>query len=63
MMRMSDHGITEPFGEMGETGRDHVDMAKSFARYNLLFTQALNILVPCNVNLKLVRSLSVHFHV
>ncbi len=52
MMRMSDHGITEPFGEMGETGRDHVDMAKSFARYNLLFTQALNILVPCNVNLK-----------
>ena len=51
MMRMSDHGITEPFGEMGETGRDHVDMAKSFARYNLLFTQALNILVPCNVNL------------
>ena len=52
MMRMSDHGITEPFGEMGETGRDHVDMAKSFARYNLLFTQALNILVPCNVNLR-----------
>ena len=52
MMRMSDHGITEPFGEIKETGRDHVDMAKSFARYNLLFTQALNILVPCNVNLK-----------
>ena len=52
MMRMSDHGITEPFGEIKETGRDHVDMAKSFARYNLLFTQALNILVPCNVNLR-----------
>ena len=27
-------------------------MAKSFARYNLLFTQALNIVVPMNINLK-----------
>jgi len=27
-------------------------MAKSFARYNLLFTQALNILVPMNINLQ-----------
>ena len=35
-----------------ESGRDTADMAKSFSRYNLLFTQALNILVPCNLNLK-----------
>ena len=27
-------------------------MAKSFSRYNLLFTQALNMNVPCNVKLK-----------
>ena len=25
-----------------------VEIAKSFARYNLMFTQALNILIPCN---------------
>jgi len=35
-----------------DSGTDDADMAKSFARYNLLFTQALNILVPLNVNLK-----------
>ena len=27
-------------------------MAKSFSRYNLLFTQALNMVIPCNVTLK-----------
>ena len=27
-------------------------MAKSFARYNLLFTQSLNMTVPCNTKLK-----------
>jgi len=27
-------------------------MAKSFARYNLLFTQSINMAVPCNINLK-----------
>lgn len=32
--------------------RDEADMAKSFSRYNLLFTQALNMVVPCNVTLK-----------
>ena len=26
--------------------------SKSFARYNLLFTQGLNILIPCNTKLK-----------
>ena len=27
-------------------------MAKSFARYNLLFTQSINMVVPCNIRLK-----------
>lgn len=32
--------------------RDIADMAKSISRYNLLFTQSLNMMVPCNVRLK-----------
>jgi len=32
--------------------RDIADMAKSISRYNLLFTQVLNMVVPCNINLK-----------
>ncbi len=52
MFRMSDQGTLDPHGLMTDSGRDDVDMAKSFARYNLLFTQALNILIPCNTNLK-----------
>lgn len=32
--------------------RDIADMAKSAARYNILFTQSLNIIVPCNFQLK-----------
>jgi len=32
--------------------RDITDMAKSYSRYNLLFNQSLNMVVPCNVNLK-----------
>ncbi len=32
--------------------RDETDMAKSTSRYNLLFTQSLNMVVPCNINLK-----------
>jgi hypothetical protein len=39
-------------GVIAKSGRDDGDMAKSFSRYNLLFTQALNILVPCNTKLK-----------
>jgi len=53
MVRLGDQGM---FG--GETnlaagsGRDNTDMAKSFSRYNLMFSQSLNIVVPCNVNLR-----------
>ena len=32
--------------------RDIADMAKSASRYNILFTQSLNMVVPCNVKLK-----------
>ena len=39
-------------GVIAKSGRDDGDVAKSFSRYNLLFTQALNILVPCNTKLK-----------
>ena len=56
---VSDHGtLDQPFQNYASnaalltSGRDKADMAKSFSRYNLLFQQALNILVPCNVNLR-----------
>ena len=53
--RTTDHGVLDKDNKDGatkESGRDTADMAKSFSRYNLLFTQALNILVPCNLDLK-----------
>ena len=52
LVRTSDHGIMSAAGGTATTGRDISDMAKSYARYNLLFSQALNILIPCNVKLK-----------
>jgi len=52
MTRASDHGILDSKGTFTESGRDNADMSKSFSRYNLLFTQALNINIPCNVKLK-----------
>lgn len=52
LVRTSDRGTLDPNDIAGDSGRDVVDMAKSFSRYNLLFTQALNMIVPCNVDLK-----------
>jgi len=52
LFRTSDAGVVQSNGSTTESGRDAVDMAKSFSRYNLLFTQALNMIVPLNVNLK-----------
>ena len=52
LTRISDHGTLESGISDEHAGRDNTDMAKSFSRYNLLFTQALNILVPCNIDLK-----------
>lgn len=57
MVRTSDIGVmdnksgTESITDKTPL-RDEADMAKSSSRYNLLFTQSLNIVVPCNVNLK-----------
>ena len=52
LVRTSDHGILDSKGTFAQSGRDNADMSKSFSRYNLLFTQALNINIPCNVKLK-----------
>ena len=52
LVRASDHGILDSKGTFAQSGRDNADMSKSFSRYNLLFTQALNINIPCNVKLK-----------
>ena len=52
MFRTSDRGVLDNDGVTKDSGRDVADMAKSFSRYNILFTQALNMNVPCNINLK-----------
>jgi hypothetical protein len=52
LVRTSDRGTLDPNDISGDSGRDNADMAKSFSRYNLLFTQSLNMVVPCNVNLR-----------
>ena len=51
--RVSDHG-TVGIGSDGleASGMDPVDQAKAISRYNALFSQSLNIQVPCNTNLK-----------
>jgi len=51
-VRSTDNGITASGGGTDTSGRSPADIAKSNARYNLMFTQGLNILIPCNVNLK-----------
>lgn len=50
--RTSDKGVLQSDGTVVESGRDNADLAKSFSRYNLLFTQSLNISIPCNIKLK-----------
>lgn len=53
MVRIADTGVLDNSEDVSTpSGRDAADMAKSAARYNLLFTQSLNMTVPCNVNLK-----------
>jgi len=52
-VRMTDNGVMQPGGSTDNTGRSPADIAKANARYNLMFTQSLNILIPCNVNLKI----------
>ena len=52
LVRTADVGILDAEGEKEDAGREVADMAKSFSRYNPLFTQSLNIMVPMNVKLK-----------
>lgn len=53
MVRIADTGVLDNTEDISNpSGRDAADMAKAAARYNLLFTQSLNMTVPCNVNLK-----------
>lgn len=52
MVRTADRGALNPDGSVGDKLRSGADMAMSYSRYNLLFTQALNMVVPCNVNLR-----------
>ncbi len=44
--------IVDDDQELGDDGRDHADMAKAFSRYNMLFQQSLNIVIPINTNLR-----------
>lgn len=52
MLRVSDSGVSSNNDVNEESGRDVADMAKSYSRYNILFSQALNMVVPCNIKLK-----------
>ena len=56
MFRISDHGNTgqgeDGLQPSGGENAERTDIAKSLARYNLLFTQSLNISIPMNVNMK-----------
>jgi hypothetical protein len=52
MVKTSDRGSLKPDGSISDKLRSGADMAMSYSRYNLLFTQSLNMVVPCNVNLK-----------
>ena len=56
MFRVSDHGVTgqgeDGLESSGGKNAERTDIAKSLARYNLLFTQSLNISVPLNTNMK-----------
>lgn len=52
MVRTSDRGALNNDGTAGDAKRNGADMAMSYSRYNILFGQALNMIVPCNVALK-----------
>jgi len=59
---VSDHGAVG-IGSLGlgASGRDPVDQAKAISRYNALFSQSLNIQIPCNTNLKIGDIINVTF--
>jgi hypothetical protein len=52
MSRISDRGALRIDGSVGPKELSGADMAMAYSRYNLLFNQAINIHIPCNINLK-----------
>ncbi len=59
LVRIGDKGMLGPSlketnddGEAAGSGRSDADMSRAFSRYTLLFTQSLNITVPCNIRLR-----------
>ena len=59
LVRVGDRGMLGPSleeqdddGKPADSGRSDSDMARAFSRYTLLFTQSLNITVPCNIRLR-----------
>ena len=52
MVKVADRGSLNPNGSVGDKMTSGADMAMAYSRYNLLFSQALNMNVPLNINLK-----------
>ncbi len=59
LVRVGDKGMLGPSlkekdddDQVASSGRQDEDMARAFSRYTLLFTQSLNITVPCNIRLR-----------
>jgi hypothetical protein len=52
MVKVADRGALKPDGSIGDKLISGADMSMSYSRYNLLFSQALNMNVPLNINLK-----------
>ena len=52
MFKISDRGNLNNDGTVSGKSRSGADMSMSYSRYNLLFTQALNMVIPCNIRLK-----------
>ena len=70
LVRVGDSGMWDKIeGEFRNTseeesegsGRTPSDMAKSFSRYSLLFQQSLNIVIPCNINLRVGKPIRLIF--
>lgn len=51
MVRISDRGSLNSAGDVSIVDKSGADMSMSISRYNLLFSQALNMAVPCNIQL------------
>jgi hypothetical protein len=52
MVSTSSRGALKPDGTTGIKEINSADTAMAYSRYNLLFTQALNIVIPVNITLK-----------